>query len=139
VTVPCVGLASCTGVDGVGPSPAASPAVAPGAGGGVCCVPLPGLPIVAPAARAPPASATVFPPPFLIVDRNRFPTVPPPLRAPTLVTAARHRARALLTGRTSALSPGTAPFHHFLFFFIPVSMYVCVFYYFGTLVEFSSW
>jgi hypothetical protein len=72
VTVPCVGLASCTGVDGVGPSPAASPAVAPGAGGGVCCVPLPGLPIVAPAARAPPASATVFPPPFLIVDRNRF-------------------------------------------------------------------
>ena len=51
--VSCIGLGSWTVVDGVGPSPAASPAVAPGACRCACCV-------------------TVFPSSFLILDRNRF-------------------------------------------------------------------
>jgi len=60
----------------VGPSPAASPAVAPGACLGVCCVPPPGVPIGVSVTHAPPASETVFPSSFHILaqmmSRNRF-------------------------------------------------------------------
>jgi hypothetical protein len=67
-----VGPASCTVVDGVGPSPDASPAVAPGAGRSACCAPPSGVQIVAPSTCAQPASAPDLPPLFSILDRNRF-------------------------------------------------------------------
>ena len=67
-----VGPVSCTVVDGVGPSSATSPAVAPGAGCGACCAPPSGVLIVASATPALPSSAPALPPPSRILDRNRF-------------------------------------------------------------------
>jgi len=68
--VSCVGPASCTVVDGVGPSPVASPAVAPGACRCTCCV-LPSFQSSRPR-RTLRRCRPLPSPSFLILDRNRF-------------------------------------------------------------------
>ena len=112
VVLSTVGPLTCTVVD-VRPSPAASSAVAPGVGRGACCVPPPGVPIVASWAYAPPSSAPALSSVFTILDGNRccvdvsFPDGPP--AAPGDQVSGPPSGRAFPPGHTSSPSSGSAP------------------------------